>query len=147
MAALHSGMRNSALAAFLAARYFPTYPSAAAACALSACTHPLLGGLLAAAWRWRGVGSAAGGQRSGQQGWTELQPQGKPGGAAFSCGGQGSAGVATFPGAGWEASAAAMGTRGLGREAGAAATERGAEQGMGDARAKNWWRPDLSCQP
>jgi BASS family bile acid:Na+ symporter len=47
------GMQNSALGAVLASLHFPAHPLAAVPCALSACTHSVMGSLLAAFWRAR----------------------------------------------------------------------------------------------
>jgi BASS family bile acid:Na+ symporter len=45
------GMQNSALGALLATSHFPGNPLAAVPCAISACTHSVMGSLLAAFWR------------------------------------------------------------------------------------------------
>ena len=45
------GMQNSALGALLATAHFPANPLAAVPCAISACTHSVMGSLLAAFWR------------------------------------------------------------------------------------------------
>ena len=45
------GMQNSALGALLASAHFPAAPLAAVPCALSACTHSVMGSLLAAGWQ------------------------------------------------------------------------------------------------
>lgn len=44
------GMQSSALAAVLAQLHFPNEPMAVAACIMSACTHAMLGSLLAGFW-------------------------------------------------------------------------------------------------
>ena len=44
------GMQNSALGALLATSHFPGNPLAAVPCAISACTHSVMGSLLAAFW-------------------------------------------------------------------------------------------------
>ena len=48
------GMQNSALGALLATAHFPANPLAAVPCAISACTHSVMGSLLAAFWRAQG---------------------------------------------------------------------------------------------
>ena len=51
-------MQNSALGAYLALAHFPD-PLTAVPCAISACTHSLMGSAIAGAWRWsdlRGAG-------------------------------------------------------------------------------------------
>lgn len=45
------GMQNSALGAMLAMKHFAANPLAAVPCAISACTHSVMGSLLAAFWR------------------------------------------------------------------------------------------------
>lgn len=45
------GMQNSALGALLATQHFVSNPLAAVPCAISACTHSVLGSLLASYWR------------------------------------------------------------------------------------------------
>ncbi|GAB4817303.1 hypothetical protein N2152v2_004349 [Parachlorella kessleri] len=65
--AFQLGMRNSALAALLAALHFPGHPLAAVPCALSACAHTILGCLVAAWWRWRVPGSEPRGPQQAQQ--------------------------------------------------------------------------------
>lgn len=47
------GMQNSALGALLATQHFPLNPFAAVPCAISACTHSMLGSMLAAIWSRR----------------------------------------------------------------------------------------------
>ncbi|KAI8106810.1 hypothetical protein M9434_001464 [Picochlorum sp. BPE23] len=47
------GMQNSALGALLATQHFPMNPCAAVPCAISACTHSMLGSMLAAIWSRR----------------------------------------------------------------------------------------------
>lgn len=47
------GMQNSALGALLATQHFPLNPCAAVPCAISACTHSMLGSMLAAIWSRR----------------------------------------------------------------------------------------------
>jgi bile acid:Na+ symporter, BASS family len=49
------GMQNSALGALLAATHFPVNALAPVPCAISACTHSVLGSLLAAFWRSKPV--------------------------------------------------------------------------------------------
>ena len=44
-------LQNSALGAFLALAHFPD-PLTAVPCAISACTHSLMGSAIAGAWRW-----------------------------------------------------------------------------------------------
>lgn len=44
-------MQNSALGAYLALAHFPD-PLTAVPCAISACTHSLMGSAIAGAWRW-----------------------------------------------------------------------------------------------
>lgn len=44
-------MQNSALGAYLALAHFPD-PLTAVPCAISACTHSLMGSAVAGAWRW-----------------------------------------------------------------------------------------------
>ncbi len=44
-------MQNSALGAYLALAHFPD-PLTAVPCAVSACTHSLMGSAIAGAWRW-----------------------------------------------------------------------------------------------
>mmetsp|Transcript_18399 Transcript_18399/g.55394 ORF Transcript_18399/g.55394 Transcript_18399/m.55394 type:complete len:425 (+) Transcript_18399:278-1552(+) len=48
------GMQNSALGAFLALAHFPD-PLTAVPCAISACTHSLMGSAIAGVWRWRDI--------------------------------------------------------------------------------------------
>lgn len=50
------GMQNSALGALLATAHFPANPLAAVPCAISACTHSVMGSLLAAYWRRQPTG-------------------------------------------------------------------------------------------
>lgn len=50
------GMQNSALGALLATAHFPANPLAAVPCAISACTHSVMGSLLAAYWRGQPTG-------------------------------------------------------------------------------------------
>lgn len=52
-AAIEVGMQNSALGALLSTKHFAGHPLAAAVCAISACTHSVIGSLLAAFWRYR----------------------------------------------------------------------------------------------
>lgn len=64
-ASIEVGMQNSALGAMLASVHFPANVLAPVPCAISACTHSVLGSLLAAYWRGKpvndeeGVGSAS----------------------------------------------------------------------------------------
>ncbi|KAG7666725.1 hypothetical protein Ndes2437B_g08439 [Nannochloris sp. 'desiccata'] len=54
------GMQNSALGALLATSHFPGNPLAAVPCAISACTHSVMGSLLAAFWRTTATESSDG---------------------------------------------------------------------------------------
>jgi bile acid:Na+ symporter, BASS family len=45
-------MQNSALGAYLALAHFSD-PLTAVPCAISACTHSLMGSAIAGFWRWR----------------------------------------------------------------------------------------------
>ncbi|KAL6746054.1 sodium bile acid symporter family-domain-containing protein [Haematococcus lacustris] len=47
---IETGMQSSALAAVLAKLHFPDQPMVVAACVMSACTHALLGSILAGVW-------------------------------------------------------------------------------------------------
>ena len=49
---LQVGMQNSALGAYLALAHFSD-PLTAVPCAISACTHSLMGSAIAGFWRWR----------------------------------------------------------------------------------------------
>lgn len=51
--AIQTGQRNSVLASQLALASFPAHPLAAVPCAVSACVHTALGGLVAAYWAER----------------------------------------------------------------------------------------------
>lgn len=62
-------MQNSALGAVLAAAHFPAHPLAVVPCAISACTHSVMGSLLAAVWRTRPAGLADESAPLEQQGW------------------------------------------------------------------------------
>ncbi len=53
--AIEVGMQNSGLGTVLAQRNFPTLPTAALPCAMSAIAHSILGSFLAGWWRWRGL--------------------------------------------------------------------------------------------
>jgi hypothetical protein len=70
-------MQNSALGAVLATAHFPAHPLAAVPCAISACTHSLLGSMLAAVWRRNPAGLAVGnaGSQERQQGQAGLALQ------------------------------------------------------------------------
>ena len=50
------GMQNSGLGVVLAQKHFPAEPLAAVPCAISSVVHSVIGSLLAAWWRIRGVG-------------------------------------------------------------------------------------------
>lgn len=85
------GMQNSALGALLASLHFAAHPLAAVPCAISACTHSVMGSLLAAFWRSQpdeDEDTAASGLTE------ESQHPGRHGGVAF--GGAGSSGSAGF---------------------------------------------------
>jgi hypothetical protein len=88
---LQVGMQNSALGALLASLHFAAHPLAAVPCAISACTHSVMGSLLAAFWRSQpdeDEDTAASGLTE------ESQHLGRHGGVAF--GGAGSSGSAGF---------------------------------------------------
>lgn len=60
-------MQNSALGAVLAQAHFAANPLAAVPCAISACTHSMLGSLLAAWWRSRPADDEGPAQQQQQQ--------------------------------------------------------------------------------
>ena len=51
-------MQNSALGAYLALAHFSD-PLTAVPCAISACTHSLMGSAIAGFWRWRDLAGAS----------------------------------------------------------------------------------------